>query len=141
MQSSSDILPKVTASFRVMGAHLDPKAVSGMLHLDPDYSHCRGDSRIRKGRRYADYSEGLWSIESDALATAPIEAHIDNLLGKLTGRKEAIQELKLGNLRVDIFIGVFRTGGTLGFSLSDKAIELAAELGLSIGFDLYTANP
>jgi Domain of unknown function (DUF4279) len=89
--SISETSHRVTADFRVMGEKLIPQVVSAALRLDPDESHSRGDPRIDRGRRYADYSEGLWLIHSDALEEASVETHLENLLGKLSGRGAAIE--------------------------------------------------
>jgi hypothetical protein len=141
MERSSAAIPEVKASFRVMGSDLSPEVISGLLGLNPDYSHRRGDPRIGKqGRQYADYAEGLWAIESCAGIGAPIGEHIAALLGKLSGRKEAIEQLKLAQLRFDILIGVLGIDGNYGFSLSDIAIGQMADLGVTLEFDLYTKD-
>jgi Domain of unknown function (DUF4279) len=128
---------KVT--FRVMSTELDPDAVSTALQLTPSYFHKRGDQRIGKsGRRYSDYSAGLWALQSSGPETATLDDHLSDLLNMLRDRARSIHSLSTSGYRIDIFVGVFGEDlGNLGFSISAEIIREISVLGLRLEFDIY----
>lgn len=139
MTLPTDHMVEVEASLRVMGADLDPDAISATFGVSPDYSHRRGDSRIGgQGRRYADYTEGIWILSSGVEASASVESHLEGLQQKLSGREHVIHAIRASGLRLDILIGVFGINGNYEFSIGDEVARRIGALGLKIGFDLYT---
>ena len=141
MNSAENESPKVCACFRVMGGGLDPEGISATLALEPDYCHRQGDPRTGKeGRRYSDYKEGIWIINSSADPLSTVEDHLGDLCRKLAGKKDVIEKLMLGNTRLDISVGVIGTGGTFAFSVSHTMIARLAQLGVTLDFDFYSAN-
>jgi len=66
------------ASFRIMGKDLDPSDITNLLHLHPDQFHrCSDPNMSKSGRRYADYTEGLWALDSSVDETRAIDEHQD----------------------------------------------------------------
>jgi len=97
-----------TAAIRIIGIDLDPVHLSRLLGRHPDISHRRGDERRGKGeRRFADFAEGLWSIESSLDPVLSPAAHIEHLLERLEGCEEEVRSLKNQGVKMDLFIGVF----------------------------------
>lgn len=139
--SSTEPNKKITASFRVMGAQLDPDEVSALLEIKPDLCHRRGDPHFGKGgRQYSDFSEGLWSFRSDSATCGDVESHVEDITKRLNGRGDSIRRLLAAGLRAEIFIGVIGIVGNYGFSLRSDIVKAIGELGLEIDFDLYNID-
>jgi hypothetical protein len=131
-------MPRFTASFRIMGKDLDPEEISGALGLKPTQSHRRGDARpSAKGRAYAPFDEGLWSLASTRGDEAALDEHLDDLLPRLASRMPALDALKKEGLRRDVFIGVFSREGNFGYAISAANQSRLARLGVELSFDVY----
>lgn len=127
-----------TAALRIIGIDLDPVHLSRLLGLRPDISHRRGDEhRGKGGRRFADFAEGLWSIESSLDPVLSPAAHIEHLLERLEGCEEEMRSLKNQGVKMDLFIGVFGWDGNVGFSLPSSLLKAIGDLGFALDFDLY----
>lgn len=75
-----------SASFRIMAKDLDPKEISLLLGMSPDDAYKRGDPNWgEQGRRYSDFSEGLWSLASDVSRDQPPAVHIKDITNRLAG--------------------------------------------------------
>lgn len=132
---------EMIVTFRVTGSEVDPNEISVLLGLKPSSGHRRGDPHFgNEGRRYADFSEGLWALETTLEKTRPLKEHLDEL-GFLLADKEAIlRGLRARAYDLEIFVGVFdiKNGDEVG--LSAAQMRMWADLGVDIGFDLYTWN-
>jgi hypothetical protein len=128
-----------SARFRIMGADLDPEAISSRLNFKPDQSHRRGDPNYGKsGRRYSDFSEGLWSVKSNLPDTDPLDDHLAFLIDKLRGRASVLNELQQQGYRTDVYVGAFgEETGNLGFSISNASLRALGDLGLKLELDVY----
>lgn len=132
---------RIKLSFRVMGRELDPDEVSAALRLQPAECHRRDDPHLGKGgRRYGTFREGLWMLKSNAAPEANLEAHLRDVLQRLSGREAILRQFRENGLRMDVFVGVFGITCSRGFSLSPELARSLGELGLMIGFDLYPAG-
>lgn len=132
-------MPTFSVSFRVMGADLVPGEVSDLLGLKPDEAHRKGDPNIgRSGRRYSDFSEGLWALRSSADEGDPPDRHLSELLARLNGCAALLGELRRQGYRMDVFIGVFGIEGNSGFSIDPEISRKLGELGTKLEFDLYS---
>ena len=128
-----------SVSFRLMAKDLDPKEISQLLGMSPDDAHKRGDPNWGKqGRRYSDFSEGLWSLASDVSRDEPPAVHVKDITDRLAGCAEALDTLRLRGYRMDIFIGVFGLEGNSGFALPAEVCEVVGRLGIALDFDLYS---
>jgi len=106
------------ASFRIIGKDLDPSEITNLLHLHPDQPHRCGDpNSSQSGRRYADYTEGLWAIDSSVDETHAIDAHLEALVTKLWKHREILQEFRNRGYRLDIFVGIFGIDDNMGLAL------------------------
>lgn len=130
---------QVKATFRIMGASLNPDKVSTLLGISPDDSHRRGDPRRNKAgvAQYAPFSEGIWQLYSCEKST-DVEAHLTEIINRFKGKDRALLELQAMGCRIDIFLGLIGIDGNYGFSVSRRSLEALSQLGVSIGFDVYT---
>lgn len=121
-----------------MGKNLDPDDVSRRLALVPGDSHRSGDPHLGKaGRRYADFSEGLWALSSSLVETASLEEHLGDIISRVGPKSDVLRELRLLGFRTDVFVGVFGQGGNSGFSISSATLAALGELGLTLEVDIY----
>jgi hypothetical protein len=130
---------KISASFRVMGPTVDPVVVSEVLGLEPHKSHKAGSIRVDViDRVYPPFKEGLWLISSTVPEDASLNEHLEDLLSHIQKSKVQIWKLKDLGYRIDLFIGLFGTGGNSGTSISSSNIQTIANLNIDIDFDIYS---
>ena len=126
------------ASFRIMGKDLDPSEITNLLHMHPDQSHRCGDPNISKsGRRYADYTEGLWALHSSVDETYAIDAHLEALVTKLWQQRDLLQEFSKRGYKIDIYVGIFGIDDNMGFVLKNTLLRRVMQLGVDLDLDLY----
>ena len=127
-----------SATFRIMGEALSPPDVSRLLGLAADEAHVKGEPRVGSaGRRYADYAEGFWCLESDLPQTASVDDHVRALASKLLGHEGALKGLRAQGYRMDIFVGIFGIDGNASVRLSPSTMGLLGRLQLDLDLDLY----
>src|SRR6266702_3826616 len=101
--SKGNQMVSTKASFRIMGKDLDPSEITNLLHMHPDQAHRCGDPHISEsGRRYADYTEGLWALDSSVDETHAIDAHLEALVAKLWQHRDLLQEFRNRGYKIDI---------------------------------------
>ena len=128
------------ASFRIMGKDLDPSEITNVLHMHPDQSHRCGDPNMSKlGHRYADYTEGLWAIDSSVDETHAIDAHLEALVTKLWKHRDLLQEFRNRGYRLDIFVGIFGIDDNMGLALKNTLLRRVMQLEVDLDLDLYPA--
>lgn len=134
-------MPGFAVSFRIIGAEVDPEEVSDLLGLQPSVSHRLGDPHYGKqGRRYADYNEGLWALNSPLGEDRPLGEHLQYLELKLKERELALREFRSKGYRLDCFIGIFEIGDGDEVFLSASELKVLVDLGLDVCFDLFTLD-
>ena len=126
------------ASFRIMGKDLDPSEITNLLHMHPDQSHRCGDPNISKsGRRYADYTEGLWALHSSVDETYAIDEHLEALVTKLWQHRDLLQEFSKRSYKIDICVGIFGIDDNTGFVLKNALLRRVMQLGVDLDLDIY----
>ena len=125
-------------SFRIMGQDLDPAEITKLLHMPPDQAHRCGDPHISEaGRRYADYTEGLWALDSLVDETHAIDAHLEALVAKLWQHRDLLQEFRKRGYKMDILVGIFGIDDNLGCVLKYALLRRVMRLGVDLDLDLY----
>jgi Domain of unknown function (DUF4279) len=134
-------MTRFAVSFRVTSKDLMPENITSALALAPSEAHKRGDPNVgNSGRRYADYSVGVWLLKSPLPEDAMLDEHLLVMVDKLEGRAGAIHELAHDH-QVDFLIAVFGNGlGNFGFEISKEVLRAVAMLGVPLGFDVYEIN-
>lgn len=133
-------MSEAKATFRIMGLHLDPAVVTMRLRMTPTLAHRAGDQNVgSSGRRYADFREGLWAIDSQLSAEVALEGHFGALVELINSRAPEIVHLRALGHRMDVYLSVFELSGDEGFSFSSNLLEPLGRLGIGLTLDLYTA--
>ena len=128
------------ASFRIMGKDLDPSEITKLLHMPPDQAHRCGDPHISEaGHRYADYTEGLWALDSSVDETHAIAAHLEALVAKLWPHRVLLQEFSQRGYKMDILVGLFGIDDNMGCVLKNTLLRHVMQLGVDLDLDLYPA--
>lgn len=123
---------------RIMGHDLDPLEISRLLELEPTAFHARGDQRTgASGKRYSQYTEGLWAWAPGVDESEPVAEHLRMLVDVLERKATLLQRLRKLGLRMDIFIGLFGPDSNFGVSLSADLLERLGRLGVDLDFDIY----
>ena len=126
------------ASFRIMGKDLDPSEITNLLHMHPDQAHRCGDPNISKsGRRYDDYTEGLWALHSSVDETYAIDEHLEALVTKLWQHRDLLQEFRKRGYKIDMCVGIFGIDDNMGFVLKNTLLRRVMQLGVDLDLDLY----
>ena len=130
----------LAVSFRIMGTDLDPSEVTEMLGVAPDKSHRAGDPiGTVFSRSAADFSEGLWALESSVGEAESLERHIASIISRLEGASDKLSKLKWRGYRVDVFVGIFEIDNNVGLELSSDTLRAIAGLSASLNLDLYAS--
>ena len=120
------------------GKDLDPSEITNLLHMHPDQSHRCGDPNISKsGRRYADYTEGLWALHSSVDETHAIDEHLKALVTKLWQHRDLLQECSKRGYKIDICVGIFGIDDNMRFVLKNTLLRRVMQLGVDLDLDLY----
>jgi hypothetical protein len=128
------------ASFRIMGKDLDPSEITTLLTMPPDRCHRCGDPHMSTtGRRYADYTEGLWALHSSVEETLALDAHLEDLVTKLWQHRDLLQEFRNRGYKIDIFVCIFGIDDTIGLVLKNTLLRRVTQLGVDLDLDLYPA--
>jgi len=128
----------IKASFRIMGRDLDPSEITNLLHMPPDQSHRCGDPNMSKsGRRYADYTEGLWALDASVDETHAIDEHLEVLVTKLWKHRHLLQALRNCGYKIDIFVGIFGVDDNMGLVLKHTLLRRVIQLGVDLDLDIY----
>ena len=128
----------IKASFRIMGKDLDPSEITNLLHMPPDQSHRCGDPNMSKsGRRYADYTEGLWALDASVDETHVIDEHLEVLVTKLWKHRHLLQALRNRGYKIDIFVCIFGIDDNMGLGLKHTLLRRVIQLGVDLDLDLY----
>ena len=123
-----------------MGKALDPSDITTLLHMHPDQFHRCGDPNMStSGRRYADYTEGLWAIDSSVDETHAIDAYLEDLVTKLWKHRDLLQEFSKRGYKMDIFVGIFGIDDNMGCVLKNTLLRRVMQLGVDLDLDLYAA--
>src|SRR5262245_57883672 len=126
------------ASFRIKWKDLDPSEITSPLHMPPDQSHRCGDPHMSKsGSRYADYTEGLWALDSSVDATSAMDAHLEALVTKLWQHRDLLEAFRKRGYKMDICIGIFGIDDNLGCVLKHALLRRVLQLGVDLDLDLY----
>src|SRR5438093_9158614 len=126
------------ASFRIMGKDLDPSEITKLLNMHPDRFHRCGDPNMStSGRIFADYTEGLWAIDSSVDETHAMDAHLEALVTKLWQHRDLLQEFRKRGYKMDIFIGIFGIDDNTGCVLKNTLLMRVMQLGVDLDLDLY----
>jgi hypothetical protein len=126
------------ASFRIIGKALDPSEITDLLHMHPDQFHrCSDPNMSKTGRRYADYTEGLWVLHSSVDETHAIDEHLEALVAKLWKHRNLLQEFRRRGYKMDIIVGIFGIDDNLGFVLKNPLLRRIMQLGVDLDLDLY----
>jgi hypothetical protein len=129
---------EVSASFRIMGKNLRPSVVTEMLGLDPDHSHELGSPRVgNSGRRYSDFSEGLWELRSKLTASASPADHLRAFVAILIEQQSALRSLRDLGYTMNIFVGIFDDSGNVMFKVESQLMKAVASLEIDVVLDVY----
>jgi len=131
---------RMHASFRVMGACLNPEKVTRITGLTPDDAHRRGDPK----RHGNPWREGLWTVcSSPPLPKGGnhLEDHLRWLLDRLEPNASALRHMYAEDgLRADFwcFYSMGRANSSFGITPSTLAGIAAIEAELCL--DIYSEN-
>lgn len=126
-------------TFRMWGKDLDPDQVSSGLHLEPSYSHKKGQERNNRSTQM--WLHGHWDYTSkDRIPSSSLTEHIMWLLDQLEPVRSEIKYLKRqANATADIFCFVEATSNT-GISLPHRLLRRVVFMGLDLEMDIYSVE-
>lgn len=121
--------------FSIIGDNFNPKEITEKLLLEPTEWYIKGE----KNKRNFERKETCWSISTGYVETLYVSDLFDELLDKLSSKKEALIELKTDyNLTCKFFIVVnIKENIKPAIYLEKKVIEFANDLEAEFDFDLY----
>lgn len=124
-------------SLRVLGA--SPDEVTARLGLRPTKVLLKGHARIGRGGRYSPQEKDAWLLERSLQTIDEVPAVLAALAKSLAPRRAELQTIRETADLVDIIIGLFIEEGTGGLELGPDLLKELADLGLAVGFDIYSS--
>jgi hypothetical protein len=129
------------ATFRLVGERLDPEAITRATGLIPDCAIRKGDPVLSGGKVVSRRRRGVWWIDSArqlARTNNHLEDHVVWLLDLLEPLGDVLRRLAdEQDLRADIGCGYFTSRWNSSFGFSAETLGRIANLGASLGFDVY----
>jgi len=127
---------KSVATLRIIGDDLVPADVSRLLNCTPTTAQKKGDVIVGKSGLQRTALTGRWSLQSEDQQPENLDGQIEEILGKLTASME-IWETVTRRFRVDLFCGLFMSGGNEGLSVSPTSLLSLGQRGIELGLDVY----
>ncbi len=129
----------VKVSLNIHGRNLDPDRVSRLLGIDPDKKFSRGERGTNDGQPVP--PQGHWGISTEGSLdpSAPVDAHIRLLLGRITADRAIWAQLSEA-FRCRIFVGWFLEGPNEMVELDPELLAELAERRLPLVLDVYAQN-
>jgi hypothetical protein len=127
---------KSVATLRIIGGDLVPAEVSRLLNCTPTTAQTKGDVIVGKSGHQRTARTGMWSLRSEDKEPENLDGQVGEILGKLTGNIETWQTL-VARFRVDLFCGLFMSGGNEGLSISPTSLLSLGQRGITLGLDVY----
>ena len=127
---------KSVATLRIIGDDLLPTDVSRLLNCTPTTAQKKDDVIVGKSGLQRNVRTGMWSLQSKDQQPENLDGQIEEILGKLTTNMEIWQTLTR-RFRVDMFCGVFMSGGNEGLSISPTSLLSLGQRGIQLGLDVY----
>jgi hypothetical protein len=127
---------KSVATLRIVGDDLVPTDVSRLLNCTPTTAQKKGDVIVGKSGLQRIARNGMWSLQSEDQQPENLDGQIEEILGKLTANMEVWQALAR-RFRLDLFCGLFMSGGNEGLSISPTSLLSLGLRGILLGLDVY----
>lgn len=125
---------RTRAALAIYGPDLDPEEISARLGLRPSSSHRRGDRRT--GERSGNYGESAWLLVVEGNAPIGPNELVRTLLSKFPSGASFWDPL-VREHRVQVRLGIFMDDWNRGFTLDPDVVQLIANTGATMEFDLY----
>lgn len=127
---------KSVATLRIIGDDLVPTDVSRLLNCTPTTATKKGDVIVGKSGLQRIARTGMWSLQSEDRQPENLDGQIEEILGKMTANMEIWQTLAR-RFRMDLFCGLFMSGGNEGLSISPTSLLSLGQRGIQLGLDVY----
>jgi hypothetical protein len=130
-------LDHTAASLRIIGDDLDPLEITQLLGHEPSSAECKGQETVGKSTGKVRVARtGSWRLDARARAPGDLDAQIGEILSQLSTDLGTWQKLA-ERFRVDLFCGLFLSGGTGGEVVSPKSMAALGSRGIELGLDVY----
>ena len=132
-----------SVSFRIAGDDLDPSKVTGLLGIEAEHSHKKGDPNTGKAKSgkiiyFSPFRRGLWTIDSTLDRYCRLHEHFIHLLERLEPHKDALAELRKDGFELDFFCGhFFADAHQPGYGLPSDILMRIGILGIDFNICLY----
>lgn len=127
---------EVKLVFRFVGDGVLPETITTSLGLTPTEAHAKGQPRT--GNIPQLWHTGYWAIQSSVDSAAPLEQHLEALLGIMEPLGQRIAALRASDVTPSLFGGVFLgPDASAALVLSPELMGRMARLQLRLEVQLY----
>ncbi len=127
---------EVKLVFRFIGDGVSPERITAELGLTPAETHAKGAPRTEHGPQT--WHTGYWAIASPIEPTAPLERHLEAVLGIIEPLERQIAALRAPDVTPGLFAGIFLApDGSGTVVLSPGIMDRVARLQLPLEIHLY----
>lgn len=121
--------------FSIIGDNFNPDEITKSLGIEPTECYIKGYDK----NRYFKMKESSWSLSTGYIQTVYISDLFDELINKLTSKKDILLELKNKyNLMFKFFVVInIENGEKPAIYLDKEVVSFANYLSAEFDFDLY----
>ncbi|HLP83978.1 MAG TPA: DUF4279 domain-containing protein [Phycisphaerales bacterium] len=125
---------RTKVSLRFSGEELEPHVLTEALQCSPSRSYRKGDPVTRDGR--GQRRRGMWLLESRLEESFSIDAHVGDVLSRVTN--DLSVWTNLARFTPDVFCGLFLSAFNQGDTLAPATMQALAARGIRLGLDIYS---
>jgi len=130
-------LDHTAATLRIIGDDIDPVEITRLLGHEPTSAERMGQEIVGKSTGKVRVARtGSWRLEAGPRSPGDLDAQIGEILSKLSSDLDIWQKLA-ERFRMDLFCGLFLSGGSGGEEIAAKSMTALGSRGIVLGLDIY----
>lgn len=133
MAEMTDLL----VSFGVYGDAPGPDEITQMLGLEPSRSAAKGHTQQTRTGTIITTKKSVWLLDSRLAASARLEDHLRDLLGRLLPHAAEIRDLRRQGLEVEFRCAVFTVAPEEGTTVNAETVRGLGELEAALSIVVY----
>jgi len=127
-------------ALRIIGDDLVPDEVTALLGTTPTCAVVKGETgKHIVGPKVGDVRvarSGMWTFEASDREPEDMNSQIHEILSRMTDDLSVWQGITK-RFRVDLFCGLWLTGGESGMTISPQSLAALGERGIELGLCIY----
>ena len=128
------------ATLRISGDDLVPSEISSILGYETSLIQSKGQVFVgKKSGRERVAKSGMWRVQATNCEPEDLDFQISEIINRLSSDLNAWKSLA-NRFDIDLFCGLFMEVSNEGMEISPCSLNLLAERGIMLGFDIYAPD-